>query len=625
MRYFYFFIFLFYYQISFGQTNPKVVRFKKVSNIKDNLVTLLKKAENTKDLTASVQLYSHLLVSAEKFDEDEIFCETALSYSKRVSKNINFFKVAEVLQKALGKAENLNNKLLIARLKMAIGLNYYDNENPKEAIKQTEESEILFKNQNENFGLIRSITIQGNSYLKILKPKKSLERYFKAYEISKRTKDTVNINHILNSISVAYDELKDVDSAFYYNKKAIELNLIRSKPDVDLKCSLFIEKAYLEFLQKQYYQSIESGKIALGNCPTNNLDFKSYSHRVLFRAYNSLGDYKNALTHYQSYIELRDSLSLTTKKEQFNGLNAINDNEKNEFQMELMNANLKASNRQALILSIALGLFSLFIYFIWQSRKKITKQKDEIDRVNDKLEDLNNSLEEKVVERTAELETANIELINKNKEITEALFKGQSLERKRVAAELHDNLGSTLSSINWSLQALDKDKFTEREAKFFDNIISMTKNAYSDVRTLSHNMLPTILEEKGIISAIEKLVNDLNENKKIAFNFHTNIEKPFEDKQLELNIYAIILELVNNTLKHSEATEAKIKLDFIESQIHIKCIDNGKGIAEEKLVSGKLFENLENRIKILNGLLSFYSKKNNTEFRIVIPYFLGQQ
>lgn len=114
-----------------------------------------------------------------------------------------------------------------------------------------------------------------------------------------------------------------------------------------------------------------------------------------------------------------------------------------------------------------------------------------------------------------ELQVANDELIMKNQEILEALTKGQTIERKRVALELHDNLGSTLSALKWRLETINGDNLNEKERKVYAGIVDMMKNAYAEVRLISHNMLPVELEERGLFEALNKFINDINISDKL--------------------------------------------------------------------------------------------------------------
>lgn len=215
-------------------------------------------------------------------------------------------------------------------------------------------------------------------------------------------------------------------------------------------------------------------------------------------------------------------------------------------------------------------------------------------------------------------ETRNEELIQKNDEIMAALTEGKTIERKRVAIELHDNLGSMLSGIKWRLQALDKGKLSAKEQKIYEGILVMMGDAYSEVRLISHNMLPAELEKKGLNSALEKLVSDINQNGRLTISlaFDAGLEKM--NKNIELELYSICLEAVNNILKHAEASVATIQLNGEADYLSLRIKDNGKGIAEAQQNNGKGLKNLTNRVQTLNGTLTM-TTANGTLLSIRIP------
>src|SRR5207237_9048760 len=140
----------------------------------------------------------------------------------------------------------------------------------------------------------------------------------------------------------------------------------------------------------------------------------------------------------------------------------------------------------------------------------ITRNNWLINRQKLEIESLNTGLEEKVQQRTAELERANDQLRAKNREIADALLRGQTQERKRVAADLHDNLGGLLAAIKVSLGALDPGRMPEREQLIYNNLLTMTKEAYAEIRYLSHNLQPEELEKQGLIKALTRLTEKLN-------------------------------------------------------------------------------------------------------------------
>jgi two-component system, NarL family, sensor histidine kinase LiaS len=199
-------------------------------------------------------------------------------------------------------------------------------------------------------------------------------------------------------------------------------------------------------------------------------------------------------------------------------------------------------------------------------------------------------------------------LRRKNKEIREALVQGQTLERKRVAAELHDNLGSTISTINWYLYGLDKSTLSGTEHAVYDRVQQMVQKAYEEVRNLSHNLLPKELEKEGLKVAMQKLHRKLNENGRIRFELEIEGFEERLDRKTEFELYSIVLELANNIIRHSAATQAFISLQNFEEQITMQVEDNGKGFGS-MIQEGMGLSNVQNRVDSLHGKMRIVDKK----------------
>jgi signal transduction histidine kinase len=213
----------------------------------------------------------------------------------------------------------------------------------------------------------------------------------------------------------------------------------------------------------------------------------------------------------------------------------------------------------------------------------------------------------------------NKKLRRKNAEIKEALIQGQTLERKRVAAELHDHLGGTLASLNWYLYGIDKKVLSPEEQKIYQSVHQMVGSAYKEVRSLSHNLMPAELEEHGLSMALNRLVDKLNDSKLIRFNFTQSVEDKRLNPQVEFELYSIVLELTNNILKHSGADEASITLSETPKNIRLVITDNGSGMPSQ-IKHGMGLGNVKSRVQSLSGKIEIQNPENKgTIIDIEIP------
>jgi signal transduction histidine kinase len=218
----------------------------------------------------------------------------------------------------------------------------------------------------------------------------------------------------------------------------------------------------------------------------------------------------------------------------------------------------------------------------------------------------------------------NKRLRQKNAEIEQALIQGQTIERKRVAAELHDHLGGTLASLNWYMYGIDKKMLSAEEQKIYDSVHQMVGSAYREVRSLSHNLMPAELEEHGLTKALDRLITKLNENKNIDFQFNlTGLNNRLNNK-IEFELYSIVLELTNNIIKHAAATTANIDLTENAKSISLVVRDNGTGLIEPGR-QGTGLKNVKSRVESLQGKIKIYNnEERGAKVEIEIPKTLNR-
>ncbi len=213
-------------------------------------------------------------------------------------------------------------------------------------------------------------------------------------------------------------------------------------------------------------------------------------------------------------------------------------------------------------------------------------------------------------------------LLRKNAELQAALLEGQTTERKRVAADLHDNLSSTLTAVRWNLMGINVQNLNESERKVYEDVMSMATAAHDQVRLISQNLLPEELEKEGLARALERLMRKLNRSGNVHFQLQSDGLLERLDKKLEFELYSIILELTHNILKHAGATKASVSLKLHNECIHLIVSDNGKGLAENR-EKGMGIQNVESRVKSVNGKWQIHSREGEgvvfeAEFGVVV-------
>lgn len=215
--------------------------------------------------------------------------------------------------------------------------------------------------------------------------------------------------------------------------------------------------------------------------------------------------------------------------------------------------------------------------------------------------------------RRKKQEMIQLELNYKN-EMVHAVLDAKEIEQRRIAIELHDDIGSSLTALKLSFASLPID---EEERKLLNEGVQIT---ISKVRRLSNRLLPTILEELGLIPAVKSLVNTLGQQvPHIHFSVIAVNDPPHEaqTREVSLAVYRILQELINNILKYADATMIEVTLEQNEEGIRMIISDNGKGFVptqEDKRKSQSLgLKNIESRSQQIDANIEYQLLKPGTK------------
>ena len=200
------------------------------------------------------------------------------------------------------------------------------------------------------------------------------------------------------------------------------------------------------------------------------------------------------------------------------------------------------------------------------------------------------------------------------------LVEGQEQERKRVALELHDNLGVLLSVTKMQFTAI-RDKSPDNEA-LINKATKFLEQASSDVRKISHNLMPGLLTKLGLFEALEDFFETLDEANDIDAKIGVVGPKERLPENTEIMIYRMVQEMVNNTIKHANADKIDLTLIIHPDEMDISYSDNGKGFDVKEILSQKTMgiQSIRSRVKFLDGTIKIDSSQGNgTVYRICIP------
>ena len=473
-----------------------------------------------------------------------------------------------------------NNDIQIAFAKSVMGDYYLDVErNMEEAKKYLDEANDLFTLR----GYWQGRASLYSSYVTLFKFKKDFinaEKYANLMlkNATESKNNTVKFQALIDLFQISESQNKSHEALEYY-KEAIDLR------DSTLKAQRLND---LTEIQKRY--DIEKMQIRYENdklIQQRSTDFLQKQYEV-----TKLRNEKLAQDFALESISLKldKEHSLATQQ----ALVIESDKQKNEqeklskqLKVNDLSSKLVLENQQQKSLLIIVGLISLLgisaVIYSFILRRK------------------------------------NKELLNKNHEIQEALLNGQTIERKRVASELHDNVGSLLSAVRVSLLTLNSTKLPNHDQKIYSQIQQMVENACREVRLISHNLLPEELEKYGLEVALEKMIERLNFSTPIEFTLNAKgLKEAILDRKTAFHLYSICLELINNILKHSNATDAAMTFRKKEKTLELFVRDNGKGL--QSYLKGQGLTSVEERVEAMNGVLEIESEiGEGTRTHISVP------
>jgi len=194
--------------------------------------------------------------------------------------------------------------------------------------------------------------------------------------------------------------------------------------------------------------------------------------------------------------------------------------------------------------------------------------------------------------------------------VLNSVIETEEKERLYFSQELHDGISPILSAIKMYVQWLFKHEIAEEKQKVIIDIEKLLEESILTIRELSFNLSPHVLQNYGLIEALNSFANKIQKTASILIVIENDDITRFDDK-IEIVLYRVLCECVNNSIKHSKATEVRINLSKNKSILKVEYIDNGIGFDVKSLTSdikGIGLLNMQSRIKSINGEFKIYSE-----------------
>uniref|UniRef100_UPI003593E4EB sensor histidine kinase n=1 Tax=Aquiflexum sp. TaxID=1872584 RepID=UPI003593E4EB len=198
-------------------------------------------------------------------------------------------------------------------------------------------------------------------------------------------------------------------------------------------------------------------------------------------------------------------------------------------------------------------------------------------------------------------------------------------ERQRIAKDLHDDLGGLLAMIKLKIDSILLNQKEHSDTKTsLEETQKLMQMACHDLRFIAHELMPLEAAEKRLKTMVSEVLDLVKVQNKIKISYDIG-DIPYLNIDTKINLFRIIKELLNNIIKHSEASEADIQVffDSFDDSITLMVSDNGKGIPDEFIQNpngGMGLSNLHKRVDYLKGQLHFDVNKFGTTVIITVPF-----
>jgi len=300
----------------------------------------------------------------------------------------------------------------------------------------------------------------------------------------------------------------------------------------------------------------------------------------LSKAYKESGQDNAAYSSLQSAMKAKDSFAKSNSEAHMAEMETAYETEKKEQQINLQKAQISKKNYLLAGVILLIVFIKLLVISAWLRIR--LKQKAKFQR----------------------------EIMKQQELATKAVLAAEEKERQRIARDLHDGVGQMMSVAKMNLSAFESDlQFLDKDQQeSFEKIINLVDESCREVRSVSHNMMPNALLKNSLAIAIKDFVDKI-EKRSLKVRVYTEGLDDRLDSNLEIILYRVIQECVNNVIKHAEASRLDISVLKDNEGISATIEDNGKGfdVGDKDKFEGIGLKNIITRIEYLKGMVDFDS------------------
>ncbi len=301
----------------------------------------------------------------------------------------------------------------------------------------------------------------------------------------------------------------------------------------------------------------------------------------LIEVYKATGQYQKALDYTDIVNALKDSLISVEKAKAINQLDikfqtAEKDKQiaQSQLQIATQNSNITRKNIWIAAVSGGIALLALLLLVIYRNARH--KQR---------------------------LQAEQIKTLQKENTIgnLKSMVQGEESERARIARELHDGIGGTLSAAMMRLMAVRHDKEDVTNVPAYNEALALLDDMGTELRKTAHNLMPETLLKQTLPEAVSAYCHSMQKDGTLHIDFQALGDFGLLGADVKLNVYRIVQELLRNIVQHAQATTALVQLMMHGRVLTVTVEDNGRGFDKDAMRTGMGMQNLQTRVSSMNG------------------------
>jgi two-component system NarL family sensor kinase len=511
------------------------------------------------------------------------------NYAEAIKSHLAALKIRERIKDETGIAKSLGN----------LGQVYMDNGKYKEAESYSLRCLALGKKLQNSYITINCLHILANLSSSKKNYIMALKFDMEALPICLRENNKRGLSQIYSNMAHCYEAMHLYDKALKYQLEVLAFDEFFGDKKQISDTYLNIGEIYMD--KTQYAQAIIWLKKSL--VLSKETQFKKGQKdawRLLSAVYEKTGNYKDALTAHQKYQGINEDVVNENNDKQIALIQTQYETQKKEQQIKLLNKENTIQKLSIISRNKTIGFiigffaFAALVFALYYNRYKL-KQKALMQQ----------------------------QRIEQQEHLTQAIIDAEEKERSRIASDLHDGVGQLFSAVKMNLGGLfDRIKIERDEDRFLaEKTVALVEESCKEVRVISHQMMPNMLLRSGIASDVKSFIEKIDsESLKVnveAVGFKNKLES-----NVEIVLYRVIQEMVNNVIKHAQATRLDIKLIRDETGIRAMVSDDGIGfnILLKDDFDGIGLKNIATRIEYLKGTVNYDSAPGKgTRVNIWVP------